>query len=493
MMNGDGKSDECVVPTKMPNKGLKGPAEALEGRRSTKGNTSQQNISRTQRRKDGMDSALERVRQVAKRDREAKFTALFHHVNEDRLRSAFYMLEPKSAPGIDGITWTMYQQDLDENLRSLVDRLHRGAYRAKPTRRVFIPKGDGGQRPLGIAALEDKIVQRAVVEVLNAIYEVEFLGFSYGFRPGRSAHQALDALAVTFERKRVNWVLDADIRGFFDAIDHGWMEQFVMHKIADPRILRLIQKWLKAGVIEEGKKEMMQKGSPQGATISPLLANIYLHYAFDLWVEQWRRKHAQGDVTIVRYADDFVLGFEHERDARRFQEALRQRLAKFGLELHPNKTRLIEFGRWAVKNRRKRGEGKPETFDFLGFTHICGESKRGRFYLIRRTMRERMRIKLKKVREALKRMRHEALPKQAKWVRSVLLGYYAYYGVQTNMRKVKAFRTQVIRAWIVALRRRGQKHPIKWTQMTSILIRWIPRERAMHPWPSERFAVRYPR
>ncbi len=378
MMEDGGKSDGPVVPAKLLNKAPSGAAEAVEGRGRTKGNADPRSTPRTQSRQQDVSHALDRVRQVARRDRQARFTALLHHVTLDRLRAAYHALRPRAAAGVDGVTWGQYGEGLEGNLEALHGRVHRGAYRAKPSRRVFIPKADGRQRSLGIASLEDKIVQRAVVEVMNAIYEEDFVGFSYGFRPGRSQHQALDALAVGLRRKRVNWVLDADIRGFFDAIDHGCLERFIEHRVADNRMQRLIAKWLRAGVLEDGKQVETEKGSPQGATVSPLLANIYLHYAFDLWAERWRRRHAQGDMIIVRYADDLLLGFEYEADAQRFQEELGQRLAQFGLELHPDKTRLIEFGRYAAQHRRQRGKGKPETFDFLGFTHVCGQTKQGR-------------------------------------------------------------------------------------------------------------------
>lgn len=493
VMNESGKSDGPVVPTKPSNKTPPGVAEVVEGRGTTKGNVGQQNTSRTQCRTHGVPNALDRVRQIAERDRKVRFTALFHHVTLDRLRSAFGALQSKAAAGVDGVTWEQYRQDLEVNLQGLHERLHRGAYRAKPSRRVFIPKADGRQRPIGIASLEDKIVQRAVVEVLNAIYEVDFLGFSYGFRPGRSQHHALDALVVAIERKHVNWVLDADIRGFFDAIDHEWLERFVEHRVADPRMLRLVTKWLRSGVLENGKKVVPEMGSPQGATVSPLLANIYLHYAFDLWAEQWRRRHARGDVVIVRYADDLVLGFEHEADARRFQEELRRRLAKFSLELHPDKTRLIEFGRWAVQNRRRRGQGKPETFEFLGFTHVCGRTKKGRFQILRRTSKKRMASRLKRIRHALMRARHAPVPAQGAWLRRVLQGYFAYHAVWTNLRLLRSFRTQVIRAWMRALRRRSQRHRMSWSRLGRLVTRWLPPVRAMHPWPEKRFAATHPR
>ncbi len=489
MTNEDGKSDESVVPTKPPNNAPRGAAEVVEGRGSTKGNVGQQNTSRTQSRTKDVPSALDRVRQVAKRDRKARFTALLHHVTIDRLRASFLALRRGAAAGVDGVTWEQYRRELEANLQDLHARLHRGAYRAKPSRRVFIPKADGQQRPLGIASLEDKIVQRAVVEVLNAIYEEDFLGFSYGFRPGRSQHRALDALAVALDRKRVNWVLDADIRGFFDAIDHEWLERFVEHRVADPRMRRLIAKWLRAGILEHGKKVVQEKGSPQGSTVSPLLANIYLHYVFDLWVEQWRHRHARGDVVVVRYADDLILGFEHEADARRFHEELRQRLAEFGLELHPEKTRVIEFGRWAAQNRARKGQSKPETFDFLGFTHMCGRTKKGRFQVLRRTSKKRMAKKLKEVRRALMKARHIPVPAQGAWLCKVLQGYFGYYAVWTNLRLLRSFRTQVIRAWMHALRRRSQRHRMSWGRMGLLVKRWIPPVRATHPWPEKRFAA----
>jgi group II intron reverse transcriptase/maturase len=292
-------------------------------------------------------------------------------VTTDRLREAYLALKRKAAAGVDGVTWEAYGQDLEAHLAGLDERVHCGTYRAKPSRRVYIPKSDGRQRPLGIAALEDKIVQRAVVEVLSAIYEADFLGFSYGFRPGRSQHDALDALATAITRKKVNWVLDADIRGFFDAIAHEWMVKFVKHRIADKRIVRLIQKWLAAGVLENEKWSATPEGTPQGATVSPLLANVYLHYALDQWVQHWREHVAAGETIIVRFADDFVVGFQHESGAVRFRADLQKRLEQFGLELHPEKTRLIRFGRFADRDRRRLGEGAPETFEFLGFTHIC--------------------------------------------------------------------------------------------------------------------------
>jgi len=491
MMNGEGKSHRPILPTKSPNKAEQPAAEAMEGRGLAKGNTGRQNAPRTQGRTSA-PSALDRVRQAARKDRKARFTALFHHVTLDRLREAFFALKKDAAPGVDGVTWEQYQLGLEDNLRDLHERLRRGAsYRARPSRRRYIPKADGRQRPLGIASLEDKLVQRAVVEVLNAIYEVDFLGFSYGFRPGRSQHGALDALAAGILRRKVNWVLDADVRGFFDAISHEWLVKFVEHRIADQRILRLIQKWLTAGVMEEGRWTESSEGTPQGATISPLLANVYLHYVFDLWVQQWRKRHARGDVVVTRFADDFIVGFQYRTDAERFLEELRERLRKFSLELHPDKTRLIEFGRYAAERQQERGERKPEAFNFLGFTHICGKSTTGgRFVLVRRTMRKRMRAKLQELKVELRRRRHLPIPEQGAYVTSVVRGYYAYHAVPTNVLTLRSFRTAVEKLWRQSLQRRSQTGRVTWVRMHALTQRWVPRPRILHPWPEERFDVR---
>jgi group II intron reverse transcriptase/maturase len=415
---------------------------------------------------------------------------LLHHVDIDRLRAAYRAIRPKAAPGVDGVTWEAYGQDLEANLHGLHARVHSGGYRAKPSRRAYIPKADGRQRPLGIAALEDKIVQRAVVEVLNAIYEVDFRGFSYGFRPGRKPHDALDALAVGIERKNVNWVLDADIRDFFGQLDRAWLKKFLEHRIADKRVLRLIDKWLAAGVIEDGVWMQSEVGSPQGASVSPLLANVYLHYVFDLWADWWRCHFAHGDVIVVRWADDFTVGFEYRQDAERFLGELHERFAKFGLELHPAKTRLIEFGRFAAGNRRRRGQSKPETFDFLGFTHICGKTRTGRFGLRRFTISKRLRAKLGEVKTELMRRRHLSVPEQGTWLASVVRGHFVYYAVPGNSAAVNDFRDQVIRHWYRALRRRSQRTRLTWERMNRLANRWLPRARIMHPWPSARFAAR---
>jgi group II intron reverse transcriptase/maturase len=490
MMDDEGKSDEPMVPTKRPNKAATAAAEGAEGRGEAEGNAVEQNADRTQRRKKAASSALDRVRGRARRDKRTRFTALLHHVTVERLREAYGQLRRNASPGVDGVTWEQYGDALEEKLRALHDRLHRGAYRAKPSRRAYIPKADGGRRPLGIAALEDKIVQRAVTEVMNAIYEEDFIGFSYGFRPGRGQHDALDALATGIKWKKVNWVLDVDIRGFFDAIDHGWLVKFVEHRIGDRRLVRLIQKWLSAGVMENGKWAETKVGSPQGATISPLLANIYLHYVYDLWAHQWRRRHARGDVVIVRYADDTIVGFEHEEDARRFLHDLRERYAKFALELHPDKTRLIEFGRRANTNRRRRGEGAAETFTFLGLVHICGRSRSGGFRLNRYSDVKRMRVTLKAIKEALKRRRHDPMHEQGRWLGSVVRGYLGYFAVPTNYRAIGQFRSQVIWHWCRQLRQRSQRHRLNFNRMTRIANRWLPPAKIQHPWPDERFLAK---
>jgi RNA-directed DNA polymerase len=478
-MHENGKSDSPVVPTKPPNNAAVAVAEVVEERGLAKGNT----VSTTRPgRSAGQDvpSGLDRVREVARRDKDAQFTALLHHVDLPRLWRAYTAISPKASPG----------EDLRANLENLLVRVHSGSYRAQPSRRAYIPKADGRLRPLGIAALEDKIVQRAVVEVLNAIYEVDFLGFSYGFRPGRGPHDALDALTVGIEQKSVNWVLDADISDFFSCLDHSWLKKFLGHRIADKRVLRLIDKWLRAGVIEDGKWSASDGGAPQGASASPLLANVYLHYVFDRWARQWRLRQAHGDVVITRFADDFVVGFEHEGDARQFLADLRERFAKFGLELHPDKTRLIEFGRHAARDRAARGVGKPETFDFLGFTHFCGKRKDGRFWLKRKTITKRMRAKLKALNVELKRRRHEPIPVQGQWLGSVVRGHLAYYAVPGNTDAVATFRTQVSRLWLKALRRRSQRHRLNWVRMDRLATKWLPPARVQHPFPAQRFAVR---
>jgi len=418
-----------------------------------------------------------------------KFTALLHHLTVDLLRESFYSLKRKAAPGVDGVTWQEYESGLEDRLVDLRGRVHGGAYRAQPSRRVYIQKEDGRQRPLGVAALEDKIVQQAVVTILNEIYEEDFLGFSYGFRPGRGQHDALDALSYALLKKKVNYILDADIRGFFDNLDKSWMITFMEHRVADPRILRLVRKWLKAGVMEQGKWSEPQTGTPQGSVISPLLANVYLHYVFDLWVNAWRTKWAQGEMIVVRYADDTIVGFQYQTDADRFLESLRERLAKFGLELHPDKTRRIEFGRFAEENRERRGEGKPETFDFLGFTHISGKNSLGRFTVRRTTVRKRMRGKLRKIGQQLRARMHDPVPQTGKWLRSVVQGYFNYYAVPGNLASLGVVRDRVIALWWRSLRRRSQRRSISWTRTLALAEKWLPQPRALHPFPDARFAA----
>jgi group II intron reverse transcriptase/maturase len=475
-----------MVPRNPSNNAAEPAAETGEERERPKGNSLERNEDRTQGRV-ASRSALERVRQAAQRDRKQRFTALMHHVYDPaRLRAAYFALKREAAPGVDGETWRHYGEALEANLADLAGRLQRGAYRAQPVRRAYIAKTDGRQRPLGVPALEDKIVQRAVVEVLNAIFDTDFLGFSYGFRPGRSPHHALDALTVGLLRRKVNWVLDADIRTFFDTLEHGWLIRFIEHRVADRRIVRLIQKWLNAGVLEDGVCTVSEVGTVQGGSVSPLLANIYLHYVFDLWVQRWRRRYAHGDVIVVRFADDFVMGFEHQDDAERFLTHLRERFARFGLALNEDKTRLIEFGRFAARNRRARGLGKPETFDCLGFTHICAKDRRGRFKLKRVTSRKRLRAKLSQVKTELRRRMHLPIPEQGAWLARVVRGHLNYYAVPDNSEALRAFVNGVIRHWLRTLRRRSQRTRLTWTRMRRHTDHWIPKPRILHPWPDAR-------
>lgn len=495
-MNGRRQSDSPIIPAKLPNKvrDVQGTAEVVEGRGLTKGKAVQQNTFRTQCREKDVPNALHRIRQAAIRNKGEKFTALLHHITPERLRSAFLGIKRKAAAGVDGVTWHWYEEDLDNNLQDLHARIHRGAYRARPSRRKYIPKSDGRQRPLGIATLEDKIVQRAVTEVLSAIYETDFLGFSYGFRPGRLAHEALGALAVGIHRKKVSWVLDADIRGYFDSINHECLVKFVERRVADGRILRLIKKWLKAGVIENGRFEATEEGTPQGASISPLLSNVYLHYALDIWVQNWRKREARGDVIIVRWADDFVMGFQYRDDAERFLKELRERFRKYSLELHPEKTRLIRFGRFASENcKRVDGRRKPETFNFLGFTHYCGVLRDGKFRVKRKTMRKRLTAKLQEVKAELRKRMHQSIRDQGSWLRSVVRGYFAYHAIPENWKAIGAFRIRVAQLWYRSLRRRSQRSRMTWERMGKIIAFWLPLARILHPWPEQRFGRYNPR
>jgi len=492
MTNGREKSHSAIVAAKPTNKAGATAAEPVEPRAGTKRNAGQHNTRRAQDR-ESVTQALDRVRQAARQRKKEKLTTLFHHLNVDLLRKAFLALKRDAAAGVDGLTWKDYAADLDPNLTDLHARVHRGAYRALPSRRTYIPKADGRQRPLAIAALEDKIVQRATVEILNMIYEEDFLGFSYGFRPGRGQHDALDALAVGIASKRVSFILDADIRSFFDEVSQSWMTRFLEHRIGDKRILRLIQKWLKAGVLEDGVVTTSEMGTGQGSVASPLLANVYLHYVFDLWAERWRRHEATGDMIIVRYADDIVVGFEHEADARRFWDGMRDRLREFSLSLHPTKTRLLEFGRYVAARRAKAGLGKPETFTFLGFTHICGRTRRGKFLIHRRTRRDRMRAKLKEIKEELWRRMHQPIPEQGRWLRQVVTGFFNYHAVPTNSAALGAFRYHVTNLWRRTLRRRSQKDGFTWARIARLVDDWLPKPRVLHPWPNVRFAVRHSR
>jgi RNA-directed DNA polymerase len=502
MTHGHEKSDFAIVAAKPANKaappGAEQPvagqaaAEPVERRAETKGNADQQSTHRTQSRAN-VTQALERIRIAARERKKERFTALFHHISIDLLEEAFYELKENAAPGVDRLRWTDYEADLERKLEDLHERVQRGAYRALPSRRVYIPKPDGRQRPLAVAALEDKIVQRAVVALLNAIYEQDFLGISYGFRPGRGTHDALDALCVGIDSRKVSWILDADIRSFFDEISQEWLIRFVEHRIGDRRIIRLIQKWLKAGVLEDGIVTVGDRGTGQGTVISPLLANIYLHYALDLWAVRWRRREATGDMIIVRYADDFIVGFQHESDARCFLDEMRERLREFALSLHPEKTRLIEFGRFAAERRKRRGLGKPETFNFLGFTFICGKTRAGKFQLQRKTRRDRMRTKLRMIKEEMWRRMHQPIPVQGKWLWHVVRGYFNYHAVPTNFRALVAFRTEIAKRWHRVLTRRSERTTLNWERMKRLIGEWLPRPRILHPWPDKRFAVSYPR
>ena len=487
------KSDCAVVPVNQSNKEGRPSAETGEGRAQTKENIVRSDTRPTQSG-ERVSQGLNGVRQAARERKQERFTALLHHLSVGLLRDSFYALKRQASPGVDGVRWQEYETGLEDRLVDLHSRVHRGAYRAQPSRRVYIPKADGRQRPLGIAALEDKIVQQAVVTILSQVYEVDFKGFSYGFRPGRGPHQALDALTAGIQWKRVNWVLDADIRGFFDNMSHEWTLKLIEHRVADRRILRLIQKWLKAGVSEDGQWSETKLGTPQGAVVSPLLANVYLHYVFDLWAEVWRKKVASGDVIVVRYADDLVVGFQNRKDAERFLQEFRERLAKFGLELHPDKTRLIEFGRFAARDRKRRGEGKPETFTFLGFTHFCGQrTSDGAFIVWRITAKKRMVAKLKAIKAELQHRKHHRTTEVGAWLRKVVLGYYQYHAVPGNSTQLRIFCRRVCWLWRSVLVRRSQRAQVRWDRLTPLLNRWIPQPRILHPYPDARFAATHPR
>lgn len=482
------ESDTSVVPRKLSNNGTQVTTEMMEGRDVAKVNAGQAPTPRTQSRT-SVSKGLEGVREAARSDRRLRFTALLHHVTPQLLTQSYYALSKQAAAGVDGVTWSDYGQGLEARIEGLHQAVHSGTYRAQPSRRSYIPKADGSKRPLGIAALEDKIVQQAMVTVLSAVYEQDFLGFSYGFRTGRNQHNALDALTVALQKCKVNWILDADIKAFFDNIDHEWMLTFLEHRVADARVLRLIRKWLKVGVIEEGKRIEGRKGSPQGAVISPFLSNLYLHYVLDLWVHQWRNRHAMGEVIVTRYADDVVLGFQHAGDAKRLLREMHKRFARFALSLHPDKTRLIEFGRYAVERRKERGEGKPETFDFLGFTHCCHRTRRGDYAVRRQTAKKRMRASLAFIRGELRCRRHDAVGVQGQWLRRKVQGYFNYFAVPGNLQRLAGYRREVCRAWRQMLTRRSQRAHMAWDRFARLVNLYIPQVRQLHPYPSERFRV----
>lgn len=486
------KSDSVIVVKKPTNNADGSVAEPVERRTEAKGKAIASTTRRIQSR-ESVSPGLDRLRQRAREHRNEKFTALLHHIDVELLSKAYHWLKRDAAAGVDGVTWQAYGVDLQAKLVDLHGRVHRGAYRAQPSRRRMIPKPDGRERPLGIASLEDKIVQRATVEILNAIYETEFLGFSYGFRPGRNQHDALDALWVGIRTMPVNWILDADIRSYFDTVDHERLMQFIEERIGDRRVIRLIRKWLKAGVVENGVLTATEIGTPQGSVISPLLSNLYLHHVYDIWAHQWRQVPGRGCMIIVRYADDQVCGFEREADARAFLADLKVRMETYGLSLHPDKTRLIEFGRYAAESRASRGVGKPETFTFLGFTHICGQSRRGKFLLVRKSRRDRMRSKLHEVRDQLRRRINASIPEQGRWLGQIVRGYFAYHAVPGNLQSLSAFRHHVTSAWLRLLKRRSQRAKWTWEKMTRLAEQWLPMPRISHPWPNLRFAVKHPR
>jgi RNA-directed DNA polymerase len=487
-MDGGKQSDSVILPTKAPNKERRCSAEGLEVRTLTKRKERKASSDWVQNQKK-LPDGLERIRQRAGKEKDVRFTALMHHMNLERLKQAYQELNCKAAPGVDGVTWEEYGNNLENNLESLLEKLHKGTYHAKPSKRVAIPKPDGGERQLGIAALEDKLVQRVLSCILNAIYEQDFLGFSYGFRPHRNPHRALDALYVGITRKKVNWVFDMDIQGYFDNMSHEWIMNFINHRVGDPRVIRLIKKWLAAGIMDGTQWEAVKAGTPQGAVISPILANVYLHYSFDQWAAQWRTRKARGDVIIVRYADDMVVGFESQSDAEQFLGELRERLAKFQLSLHPQKTRIIQFGRFAARDRHTEGKDKPETFDFLGFTHICSTSRQGHFLIRRKTIRKRFRRKLLEVKEKLRRRMHQKLEDQGRWLRAVVQGYFNYHSIPLNWDTMGQFRTAVAKCWLKTLRRRSHKDRTKWSWFGQYVDQWLPKVRVIHPWPWERLRV----
>ncbi len=459
----------------------------MEGRALTERNTMKNTTVRSQDRV-AVSFGLDGVRRKAESDRSIKFTSLLHHVTATLLRESYYHLRKDAASGVDDETWYEYYEGHWDRIENLRERIHKGSYRAQPSKRAYVTKEDGSQRPLGIAALEDKIVQQAICTVLNQIYETDFVDFSYGFRENRNQHKALDALYVGITSRKINWILDADIKGFFDNLNHEMLMDFLKKRVADKRVLRLISKWLKTGFIENGKRVRQERGTPQGSVISPLLANIYLHYALDIWVSMWRKTKAKGDMIIVRFADDFVIGFQYYEEAVTFLAALHRRLSKYELTLHPQKTRLIEFGKYASGNRRKKGKGKPETFDFLGFTHMCSKNRKGDFFLRRKTKRKQLKRKLKEVKDELRERMHERIKVTGEWLATVITGHTNYFAVPGNMDAVKEFYKQCMRQWLRTLRRRSHKaQKLTWEVFLKKVEDQIPRPRMVHPFPEQRF------
>lgn len=454
---------------------------------STERNVSWQAARRTQSRGSAL-SLLTRVRERSKADPHMRFDNLYSQLTVPFLRESFHQLKRRAQPGVDGMTWSMYAANLERNLQQLHERLHTGRYRAQPVLRRYIPKGDGRERPLGITTVEDKLVQQACASLLEAVFVPHFAGFSYGFRKQRNQHDALDALNAGLVRRKIRYVLDADIKGFFDAIDHGKLMTMLRQRIRDPRLLRLIRKWMKTGHVEGGRRHRGTRGTPQGGVISPLLGNIYLHYVLDEYAHWWRATQATGDMIIIRYADDFVVGFQHRHEAERFRQQLADRFAIFKLSLHAEKTRLIEFGRFAWANRRVRGEGRPETFDFLGFTHCCAETTTGKFWVRRLTVKKRMRATLQRIKDQLRWRMHDSIKATSVWLRQVVTGYLNYHAVPGNLDRMRAFRTQVMRYWQRAIRRRSQKgRKWNWDRFNTLLNPLIPQPSLRHPFPLTRF------
>lgn len=492
-MHATEKSDEGIVPEKLANKGWQQSAEPVEERPSTKRNTQEELIARAQSRS-AVSTRLERVRQRAVGNPDSTFNNLYSLLTPELLYTSFFELNRNAATGIDGVSWREYREAVEGRIADLHGRLHRGSYRATPSRRSYIEKSDGRLRPLGISSLEDKIVQQACVAILNQIYDSVFIGFSYGFRRGKCQHDALDALSTAIYRGRINWALDADIQGFFDNIPHDELLRFIEKRVSDPRLLRLVTKWLKCGWIEDDERYAQEVGTPQGSVISPFLGNIYLHYVLDAWTHQWRKTEPRGNVIIVRYADDFVVGFQHEEDAHRYVDELTRRMQDYGLTLHPEKTRLLEFGPYALEHRKRRGEGKPKSFDFLGFTHSCGKTSKGRFTIKRKTARKRMASKLAEVKLQLRKRMHRPLKETGLWLRSVLIGHCNYYGVPWNSDCIRSFHRQVEKMWLASIRRRSQKGKTwTWERFARLRAWLLPSMRIVHPYPEIRFDVKHSR